>query len=68
MGFKYEGTFRNHMIAKGRSRDSDWLSIIDDEWLEVKAMLEKWLSKENFDEEGRQIRSMDEIRRSLGEV
>lgn len=28
LGFTYEGTFRNHMVVRGVSRDSDWLSII----------------------------------------
>lgn len=65
VGFRYEGTFRNHMIVKGRSRDSDWLSIIDDEWPEVKATLEQWLRKDNFDECGRQIRTMDDIRAGI---
>lgn len=65
VGFKYEGTFRNHMIVKGRSRDSDWFSIIDDDWPSVKAALQKWLLKENFDEEGRQIKTVNELRASL---
>ena len=30
-GFTYEGRFRNHMIVKGRNRDTDWFSIIDGE-------------------------------------
>lgn len=65
LGFQFEGTFRNHMIVKSRSRDSDWLSIVDDEWPGVKAVFEEWLSMENFDEKGRQIRGMDEIRAGL---
>ncbi len=28
LGFTYEGRFRNHAIYKGRSRDTDWFSII----------------------------------------
>lgn len=28
-GFKYEGTFRQHMMMKGYSRDSAYYSIID---------------------------------------
>lgn len=65
IGFKYEGTFRNLMIVKGRSRDSDWLSIIEEEWPVVKAALEQWLMKENFDQFGRQIKPVDEIRAGL---
>jgi RimJ/RimL family protein N-acetyltransferase len=32
IGFKYEGTFRNHMFYKNQSRDTLWYSIIDSEW------------------------------------
>ncbi|KAK4504739.1 hypothetical protein PRZ48_002701 [Zasmidium cellare] len=65
LGYVFEGTFRNHMIVKGRSRDSDWLSIVEDEWPVVKKALELWLERSNFDEEGRQVKSLDEIRASL---
>lgn len=65
LGYVFEGTFRKHWIAKGRSRDSDWLSIIDDEWPVVKASLEQWLAHSNFDDQGRQIKTTDEIRASL---
>ena len=65
LGYQYEGTFRKHMIVKGRSRDSDWLSIIDDEWPVVKAALEAWLDGSNFDEHGKQVRSLDAIRAAL---
>lgn len=62
LGFVYEGTFRKHMISRGRNRDSDWLSIVDDEWLIVKQALKKWMANENFDGDGRQRRGLDEIR------
>lgn len=62
LGYKYEGTFRNHMIFQGRSRDSDWLSIVEDEWPAIKAALQVWLDPSNFDEHGRQIKTLDEIR------
>ena len=62
LGFVYEGTFRKHMISRGRNRDSDWLSIVDDEWPVVKEALQKWMSDENFDGDGRQRRGLDEIR------
>jgi RimJ/RimL family protein N-acetyltransferase len=54
-GFKYEGTFRNYMIAKGRNRDDAWFSILDSEWPERKANFERWLAPENFDSDGRQM-------------
>jgi RimJ/RimL family protein N-acetyltransferase len=48
-GFTYEGHFRRATIAKGRNRDTTWYSIIADEWPQVKAAYEAWLSPDNFD-------------------
>eukprot|EP01118_Nematostelium_gracile_P005799 TRINITY_DN1849_c0_g1_i4.p1 TRINITY_DN1849_c0_g1~~TRINITY_DN1849_c0_g1_i4.p1 ORF type:complete len:103 (+),score=27.26 TRINITY_DN1849_c0_g1_i4:52-360(+) len=45
LGFTHEGTFRQHMIIKGKSRDTDWFSIIDVEWPEVKSKLEEKFKK-----------------------
>jgi RimJ/RimL family protein N-acetyltransferase len=53
-GFTYEGMFRQHMIIKGRTRDTCWFSIIDSEWPERKLAFERWLAPENFDATGRQ--------------
>jgi len=53
-GFTYEGTFRQHLISKGRNRDNAWFSMLDSEWPARKANFEHWLSPENFDAEGRQ--------------
>jgi RimJ/RimL family protein N-acetyltransferase len=53
-GFTYEGTFRQHLIAKGRNRDNAWFSMLDGEWPERKANFERWLAPDNFDVEGRQ--------------
>ena len=60
LGFIYEGTFRQAVIYKGRTRDTDWLSIIDKDWPQVKSRLEAWLKSENFDEEGHQLKSLRE--------
>ena len=60
LGFIYEGTFRQAVIYKGRTRDTDWLSIIDKDWPQVKARLEAWLHPENFDKNGQQIKSLRE--------
>ena len=54
LGFTFEGLFRQHMIIKGRSRDTAWYSMIDSEWPARKARLEAWLAPENFDAGGRQ--------------
>lgn len=54
LGFVYEGTFRKHTIYKGRSRDTAWYSIVDDEWPTLRAAFEAWLDPANFDTAGRQ--------------
>ena len=58
LGFVYEGTFRQAVIYKGRTRDTDWLSMIDKDWPKVKARLETWLAPKNFDKNGQQIKSL----------
>lgn len=60
-GFKFEGVFRQHMIVKGRSRDTAWFSMIDSEWPERKRAFERWLDRSNFDEEGRQKTSLSSL-------
>ena len=60
LGFVYEGTFRQAVIYKGRTRDTDWLSMIDKDWPKVKARFEAWLKSENFDENGQQLKSLRE--------
>ena len=58
LGFVYEGSFRQAVIYKGRTRDTDWLSMIDKDWPQVRARLEAWLRPENFDKNGQQIKSL----------
>lgn len=57
-GFTYEGLFRQHMVAKGKNRDTAWFSIIDAEWPALKMGYETWLSPENFDADGQQKKSL----------
>jgi RimJ/RimL family protein N-acetyltransferase len=59
-GFTYEGLFRQHMIVKGRSRDTAWFSILDSEWPARKAAFERWLAPENFDRDGKQKTKLGE--------
>jgi RimJ/RimL family protein N-acetyltransferase len=61
-GFTYEGVFRQHMVVKGRNRDTAWYSITDAEWPSRRAAFEAWLSPDNFDPEGRQRHSLAEMR------
>lgn len=62
LGFTYEGTFRNAVIYKGRSRDTAWFSITDSEWPHLKRGFERWLDPSNFSEDGTQIRSLQQCR------
>ena len=61
LGFTYEGRFRQAVVYKGRNRDTDWLSMIDTDWPAVKGRLEKWLSSDNFDEKGQQIKALSDF-------
>src|SRR5947209_5674429 len=58
LGFTFEGIFRQHMIVKGRNRDTAWYSMTDGEWPARRAAFEKWLDAANFDVEGRQKTSL----------
>ncbi len=53
LGFKFEGIFYNHMIVKGKNRDTAWYSILDHEWPEVRECIAAWLADDNFDGDGR---------------
>jgi RimJ/RimL family protein N-acetyltransferase len=61
-GFTFEGTFRQHMVVKGRSRDTSWFSILDHEWPAVRDAFEAWLAPGNFGPDGRQLRRLSELR------
>ena len=62
LGFAYEGLFRQHMIVKGRSRDTAWFAMIDRDWPAIKAAFEAWLAPENFDPKGWQKRELAAFR------
>ncbi|KRB55335.1 acetyltransferase [Rhizobium sp. Root708] len=66
-GFTFEGVFRQHMISKRRDRDTAWFSMIDSEWPKLNDAFEAWLSPENFDAEGKQVRRLADIRATLGQ-
>lgn len=60
LGFQFEGIFRQHMIIKGRNRDTAWFSMLDSEWPARRQAFERWLSPANFDLEGRQLTPLSE--------
>jgi RimJ/RimL family protein N-acetyltransferase len=53
-GFSYEGVFRQHMVVKGRNRDSAWFAMTDGDWTRLRPAFETWLAPANFDGDGRQ--------------
>jgi len=53
-GFVFEAVFRQHMIVKGRSRDTAYFSMLDSEWPARKRNFERWLAPDNFEAAGRQ--------------
>jgi RimJ/RimL family protein N-acetyltransferase len=53
-GFAYEGTFRQHMVVKGSSRDTAWFGMTDGDWPRVSRAFDLWLDPSNFDADGRQ--------------
>lgn len=61
-GFTFEGIFRQHMIRKGVNRDTAWFSMLDGEWPQCKAAFEAWLAPSNFDNDGRQKKSLAAFR------
>jgi RimJ/RimL family protein N-acetyltransferase len=60
-GFRFEGVFRKHQVVKGRSRDTAWYAITDDEWTATRAAFEAWLDPANFDADGTQRRSLVDL-------
>lgn len=60
-GFHPEGLFRQHMIVKGRSRDTAWYAMLDGEWPARKRAFERWLDPANFDASGRQRVSLSAL-------
>jgi RimJ/RimL family protein N-acetyltransferase len=62
LGFSYEGRHRAHMVAKGRRRDTDWYSIIEEEWPRCRAAFEAWLDPANFSADGRALRGLAALR------
>jgi RimJ/RimL family protein N-acetyltransferase len=66
MGYIYEGTFRKDNVTRwGTPRDSACSSMLDDEWPSNKSILLRYLLPSNFDSDGKQIKSLKELRMLL---
>jgi len=66
LGFSFEGIFRDHMIIKGRSRDTAWFAMLEAEWPDRKAAFEQWLRPENFCPDGTQRVKLGELNGATG--
>ncbi|TDV64348.1 GNAT family N-acetyltransferase [Pseudomonas sp. LP_7_YM] len=62
-GFTFEGTFRQHMVVKGKNRNTAWFSILDSEWAALEQAFQAWLAVDNF-KDGRQIQTLGQLRRA----
>ena len=65
-GFVYEGIFRQHLIVKGRNRDTAWFAILDRDWPALRSGFEAWLDPTNFDDSGRQRRALSALTSDQG--
>jgi RimJ/RimL family protein N-acetyltransferase len=60
-GFAFEGIFRQHMVVKGRNRDTAWFAIVDGDWPRLRSGMESWLDSGNFDAEGKQRQPLKDM-------
>lgn len=58
LGFRYEGTLRNHMVVKGRNRDTAYFGMTDEDWPAVRSILREWLYELDRDSYGRPAGSL----------
>ncbi|MHB2263908.1 GNAT family N-acetyltransferase [Aliihoeflea sp. PC F10.4] len=60
LGFDYEGVFRQHMVVKGKNRDTTWYAMLDRDWPQRRAAFEAWLDDDNFERDGRQKKRLED--------
>jgi RimJ/RimL family protein N-acetyltransferase len=65
-GFRHEGVFRQHMIVKGRNRDTAWFAMLDKDWAKLRPAYEAWLAPDNFDSAGAQRKKLEAFRAEVG--
>ena len=61
LGFSYEGVFRNHLVIKGRNRDTAWFAITSEDWPALSEAFKAWLAPENFDATGKQRERLSDL-------
>lgn len=63
LGFSFEGVFRQHMIVKGRNRDTAWFAMTDGDWQALKPAFAIWLAPDNFTSDGKQRARLSDLTR-----
>ena len=43
LGYRYEGTFQQHLVVKGANRDTAWFAMLDRDWPCAGSAMERWL-------------------------
>lgn len=61
-GFRQEGVFHQHLIIKGKNRDTAWFAMLDKDWANLRPAYEAWLAPANFDATGSQKTKLEEFR------
>jgi len=61
LGFSFEGLFRQATMYKGRSRDTAWYAITDEDWRVLRTIISGWLRADNFDGRGSQKVSLSTL-------
>ena len=62
LGDRLEGVFRQHVVTKGRNRDTAWYAALDHEWPLLRARLDAWLAPTNFTPQGQQCTRLGQTR------
>lgn len=60
-GFQYEGHFRRATIVRGRTRDTSWFAMVDEDWTKLAPAYEQWLDPDNFDSNRQQKTRLSEL-------
>lgn len=57
----HEGVGRNATIYKGRSRDTAWLTLTDQDWQTIAPAIDRWLDPGDFTETGEQRTALSKL-------
>jgi RimJ/RimL family protein N-acetyltransferase len=58
LGFSYEGTWRNAVVYKGRSRDTAWFAMTDEDWTRLRPLYDEWLATAREDGQAQSLSAM----------